>query len=100
MRKIVFGLIAVFFYSCQDNSTTIEIKGTAKGMEDGTQLLFQKLNETNQPYVVDTIIISNGSFEFEIEKKDFPEIGLLTFQNVNSNVIFFIEDKDLKATIY
>ncbi len=100
MRKLLFLLTAVFLNSCQDNSTTIEIEGTAQGMADGTQLLFQKLNENNQPYVVDTIIVKNGSFSFELEKKDYPEIGLLTFENVNSNVIFFIEDKDLTATIY
>ncbi len=100
MRIVLFGLIALFFCSCQDNSTTIEIEGTAQGMADGTELLFQKLNENNQPYIVDTIIINNESFSFELEKKGFPEIGLLTFQNVNSNVIFFIENKDLNATIY
>ncbi|PIX08503.1 MAG: peroxiredoxin [Flavobacteriaceae bacterium CG_4_8_14_3_um_filter_34_10] len=99
LRLLLFTL-ALFFVSCQETSKTILVKGTAQGAENGTRMVFQKINENTQPFDVDTIFIENGSFTFEIEKKDFPEIGLLTFENLNTNVIFFIEDKNLKATIF
>jgi len=99
LRLLLFTL-ALFFVSCQETSKTILVKGTAQGAENGTRMVFQKINENTQPFDVDTIFIENGSFTFEIEKKDFPEIGLLTFENLNTNVIFFIEDKNLNATIF
>jgi len=101
MIKRFFLLTAVIlFTACQDNSKTIQVKGTALGAENGTRMVFQKINENMQPFDVDTIFIENGTFAFEIEKKEYPEIGLLTFENLNTNVIFFIEDKNLKANIF
>jgi thiol-disulfide isomerase/thioredoxin len=92
--------LVILFASCKDNSKTILVEGTALGAENGTRMVFQKINENMQPFDVDTIFIKDEKFAIEIEKKEYPEIGLLTFENLNTNVIFFIEDKNLNANIY
>jgi len=63
LRLLLFTL-ALFFVSCQETSKTILVKGTAQGAENGTRMVFQKINENTQPFDVDTIFIENGSFTF------------------------------------
>ena len=98
MRFILFALVAVFLTSC-DNKNTITVSGTFAGAADGSKIYFQKVNEQNQPYNVDTITVNNGKFSLEIEKQPHTEVAALYFVNLGSTLIFFQENKDITATM-
>jgi len=98
MRFILFALVAVFLTSC-DNKNTITVSGTFAGAADGSKIYFQKVNEQNQPYNVDTITVNNGKFSLEVEKQPHTEVAALYFVNLGSTLIFFQENKDITATM-
>lgn len=98
MRFLSFILFLLLLQSCQDSSNTITFTGTIPGVEDRSKVYFQKVNENNQPYDIDTLEIINGSFSFELDKTKIAEVGLLNFRNLNTTLIFFYEDKDVKGT--
>lgn len=98
MRFILFALFALILTSC-NNKNSITISGTFVGAKDGSKIYFQKVNEQNQPYNVDTIIVNAGKFSFETEKLPHPEVVALFLENVNSTVIFFRENKDITANL-
>src|SRR5690606_37836473 len=98
MRFILFALVAVFLTSC-DNKDTITISGTFTGVTDGSKMYFQKVNEQNQPYNVDTVTVNEGKFSFEVEKQPHTEVAALHFVNLGSTLIFFQENKDIVANL-
>jgi len=97
MRFLSLLFLALILHSCQDRSKTITFTGTIPGAEDKSKIYFQKVNENNQPYDVDTLEIVNGSFSFELDKAKNPEVGLLNFRNLNITLVFFIENQDIEA---
>ncbi len=97
MRFLSFLIFLLLLQSCQDTSKTIIFTGTIPGVEDRSKVYFQKVNEDNQPYDIDTLEIINGSFSFELEKSKNAQLGLLNFRNLNTTLVFFYEDKDIEG---
>lgn len=97
MRILSLLFLLIILQSCQDSSPTITFTGNIPGIEDRSKVYFQKVNENNQPYDVDTLEIINGAFSFEIEKNKNASVGLLNFRNLNTTLVFFVEDKDING---
>lgn len=97
MRFLSLFLLVLLLQSCQDSSKTITFTGTIPGAEDKSKVYFQKVNESNQPYDVDTLEVLNGTFTFEIDKTKDAEVGLLNFRNLNVTLVFFIENENIEA---
>ncbi len=97
MRITAIVLFALSILSCTDNSKTITFTGTIKGAEDGTRIYYQKVNDNNQPYDIDTLIVKNEKIVLELEKQNYPQLGLLNFRNLNITLLFFQEDEDMSA---
>ncbi len=97
MRFLSFISLVLILQSCQDNSKTISFTGSIPGAEDKSKVYFQKVNDDNQPYDIDTLEIINGSFSFELDKAKEAEVGLLNFRNLNVTLVFFIENKNIEA---
>lgn len=94
MRFIALLSIFIFFLSC-DTSETLTLTGTLPGAQDGSKVYFQKINQNNQPYDVDTTEIRNGKFTFEIAKSKESQLGLINFRNLNATHLFFYDEKDI-----
>lgn len=97
MRLLAILGLLIIFQSCDDSSSTLSFNGNIPGAEDGSKIYFQKINQNNQPYDIDTIEIRNGKFSFEIEKNKHTQLGLLNFRNLNTSVLFFYDKKNIQG---
>lgn len=97
MRFLILLCILVIFQSCSDNSTTLTFTATIPGAEDGSKVYFQKLNQSGQPFDIDTIEIRSGKFSFDIEKQNESQLALLNFRNLNTTVLFFYDKNDVQG---
>lgn len=98
MRLLITAIFLITLLGCQDNGKdTIQFTGKIPGAADNSKIYFQKVDENNQPYDIDTISVQNEAFSFELEKMDYPEVGLLNFRNLNTTLIFFQQDEDINA---
>tara|TARA_R110000868_G_scaffold3811_10_gene23497 strand:- start:807 stop:1937 length:1131 start_codon:yes stop_codon:yes gene_type:complete len=64
MKKIVLSLaVIVGVLACNSKPEGFVLNGTLTGdVENGTQIFIRKINETNQPYDIDTTTVENGKF--------------------------------------
>ncbi|RDK87311.1 TlpA disulfide reductase family protein [Marinirhabdus gelatinilytica] len=100
MRKILFICATALLVACQNESDSFKISGTAQGFDDGTQILVNQINPiSNQPSVIDTITITNGSFTATYPKNDMATINYLQVGK-SGTVAYFPENEDLQVTIY
>jgi thiol-disulfide isomerase/thioredoxin len=99
--KIFFSIVALaFLVSCQSESNSFKITGTAQGFDDGTEIFVNQINPvTNQPSVIDTIIVSNGIFSGSYPNNDMATVNYLAIGKMG-NVAYFPENKDLQVTLY
>jgi len=99
--RVIFSLLTVtFLVACQGDSNTYTLSGTAQGFEDGTNILVNQINPvTNQPSVIDTIIVTNGAFTASYPKTDMATVNYLSVGQ-QGNVAYFPENKDLQVTMY
>ncbi len=98
MRLLISALFLFSLFACQENDkNTIQLTGKIAGAADDSKIYFQKVDENNQPYDVDTIAVKDEAFSLEMDKLEYPEVGLLNFRNLNTTLIFFQQDKDINA---
>lgn len=94
---ISFSILAL---ACQSDGTNYNLKGTAKGFADGTSIFVYEIDNNNQAKIKDTLTITNSSFEASYPKVENTPLHFLKVEGTNSNIMFFVENEDLKATIY
>ncbi|MEX2350411.1 MAG: TlpA disulfide reductase family protein [Flavobacteriaceae bacterium] len=98
MRLLISAIFLFSLLGCQENGKdTIQFTGKIAGAADDSKIYFQKVDENNQPYDVDTIAVKDEAFSLEMDKLEYPEVGLLNFRNLNTTVIFFQQDEDINA---
>ncbi|WP_432411036.1 redoxin domain-containing protein [Rasiella sp. SM2506] len=99
--KVLFSIMAVaFLIACQGESNTYTISGTAQGFEDGTTIMVNQINPvSNQPSVIDTIIITGGTFTASYPKNDMATVNYLSVGQ-QGTLAYFPENKDLQVTLY
>ena len=85
--------------ACSSNSDTYTLSGKAMGFEDGTKIIVSEVIN-NQPKAIDTLVIQSESFIGEYTKSEVLTLNLLQVENINSTILYFPENINLKATIY
>ena len=100
MRRIFTILLALIIISCGSDSNNYTLSGKALGFIDGTQILVNQIQDNNQPKVIDTLIITNGSFSGSYAKSEDLSIHFLKVGSINNNILFFPENQNLNAVIY
>ncbi|MDX1463396.1 MAG: TlpA disulfide reductase family protein, partial [Marinirhabdus sp.] len=102
MKYLLVACTALLLMSCQNSNTedSYTIDGTVPGMADGTEIMVYQVNPTtNQPAVIDTVTVSNGSFTAEFPNSNTRVINYFSVTG-KGNVAYFPENQDLKAVIY
>lgn len=100
MRIILFTLFILACIGCKTNTNNYEIAGTAKGFTDGTKVFLFQLDDRNQPSPIDTLTINNEAFAASFPKVENTPLHILRVENNNANVVFFIENENLKVNLY
>ncbi|MCT8341099.1 AhpC/TSA family protein [Flavobacteriaceae bacterium TK19130] len=102
MKSVALSILTflLLLTACQENTNTYTLSGTAQGFENDTEVYVYGIMESRQPSIIDTLTVSNGTFEGEFDKLDQAAVHYLQFQNTKGSVVFFPENEDLKATIY
>ncbi len=99
MRIGIVTVLTLFLCACQSNNDSMTLTGTAVGFANGDQLLWQRIDDNNQPQVLDTIEIQGGRFSKNLDNNEAFKLRLLTARS-GQNLIVFPEDENLKVSIY
>ncbi|MBZ0326136.1 MAG: AhpC/TSA family protein [Altibacter sp.] len=99
MRRLFALFITLSLISCQKDTNSYTLEGDATGYVDGTPIYVYEVYK-NQPKVIDTIKVMGGKFSATYPKSDDASIRYLRMESINTSIIFFPENVDLKATIY
>lgn len=100
MRFAIVTLLALILTSCAGDSDGHKLSGTAIGFADGAQLYWQKVDQNNQPVVLDTLTVKGGKFDRTLETIQGAELRLLTDPLSRGNFIVFPENQDIKVVLY
>ena len=100
MRILIVTAIATILTACQGDSDKLTLSGTALGFEDGTKFYWQKINENNQPVVLDTLVVQGGKVNMDLENVSGAELRLLSEPVSRKNMIVFNENQSIKVTMY
>ena len=99
MRRLFAIILTIVLVSCNTDTNTYKLDGIAQGFEDETSILVYTI-ENNKPKVIDTLTILNGKFSGEYPKTEESNIHYLKIAKLNTNVIYFPENDNLKATLF
>ncbi len=101
MRRL-FGLfVTLLLLSCnQENANMYQLTGLATGFENGTKIFVSEIGTNNQPKIVDTLEIVNGTFKASFIKEDKVALKILRVEGTKNNILYFNENEPLRATIY
>lgn len=98
MNKLLLICLSFLFIACSDSTEQFKITGITD-LEDGKKIFRIIADSNNQPRVLDTIIVSNGKFQFEGSALE-PEINFISMEGVQGNVPFVIEPGKIKAKLH
>ena len=100
MRFIFALLFAISLISCNDNDNNgYTLEGDAIGFENGTEIYVFTL-ENKQPKAIDTLVVTDGKFSATYPKAEGYNLNFLRVNNINGSVLYFPENKDMKAVVY
>ena len=100
MRRIIALLLTLSIISCNTDNSNYKLEGKALGFAEGTKIFVFTVADNNQPISLDTLTVTNESFEGTYPKSENLSINYLQVENLKGNILFFPENTDLKATIY
>jgi peroxiredoxin len=98
MKRLLFLVMGIIILAGCQNNEGYEIDGTIKGAEDG--MVYLKSLENGKPVTVDSVKITNESFEFS-GKVEQPLFYLAYYNETRMPIVFFIENENItiKANI-
>ena len=99
MRHLTAIIFALTLVSCNKDTNSYSVNGTAEGMEDNTPVIVY-VYENNQAKAIDTLIITDGKFSGKFLKTEEITLNYFHIEKYNANVLFFPENDDLKVTIF
>ena len=99
MRRLFALLITITLISCDQNSDSYKLTGSAEGFADGTKITVFTI-EDKQPKAIDTLTVENGAFSATYPKSDEIPVNYLRIDELNATILYFPENEDLKATLY
>jgi len=101
MRRVFYLLITLLLISCdQNDSDSYSIEGNAFGYEDGTPVYLFEIDNNNNSNIMDTLVVKRGKFTGSYLKIDDTSLHFIRVGDSKGNILFFIENEDLKVTIY
>lgn len=99
MKRIILILITILFISCNKDTNSYIITGSADGFSDGTEVYVFEIVK-GQPAAIDTLHISGGKFNGQYPKTEDISIRYFQVENFNSSIVFFPENVDLNAVFF
>lgn len=101
MKKIVILISAVVLglTGCEEDKGYL-LKGTIDGVENGKKIYISELDGKNRsPKAVDTVTVTDGKFELDMEDPELPNLSFLRVEGVNGNVVFISENQTIRFDI-
>ena len=99
MKRIASILLVLLtIISCQTEPKGYQISAKIDGVPTGKKVSLKAI-KNNQPVLLDTTIIKDGTFTFEgliVE----PDIHIMTIQGVQGSLPFILENKNLDILLY
>ncbi|MDC8004607.1 TlpA disulfide reductase family protein [Aureisphaera galaxeae] len=100
MRRLIAFFITLLFISCNETSSdSYTLEGNALGYADGTKVLVYDV-VNNQTKIKDTLEIIGEKFSKTYPNETDTKIHLLRMDGSRNNIIYFVENEPIKATIY
>jgi thiol-disulfide isomerase/thioredoxin len=100
MKNIFLSLLFVFVVMSCSQEKKGEFIAQIEGVEDQTEVYLSGLSKNNQPVPIDTTIVQNGSFKFDLVEGEPQQINVIRIDGVRGNMFFVKENELLKATLY
>ena len=100
MKHLFYSILALLFISCNNDTNSFTLKGTAYGYEDGTNVFLYEIDQNNQPQIIDTLVVTNQKFEEKYPKIEETKLNFLKVENTPNNIIFFVENENINAQIF
>lgn len=100
MRYLLLFILPFLFIACDNDTNSYTIEGTTQGLPDGARVYFYKLDTNGQPKVIDTVIVQNNRFVSVFPKVDNASINYIKADYIKTNLYYFPENSNLKATLF
>lgn len=99
MKKLFLSLsVIIGLAACSDKPEGYVLNGTLTGdVEDGTQVFIRKINESNQPYDIDTTTVENGKFSVK-GTADSPDLIYVFVDKVQGYTPLVAENGTIELT--
>ncbi len=97
MKKTLFALcIALTAIACNTTPEGYVVNGTLTGeIENGTQVFLKRIDERNQPIVIDTALVENGNFKFT-GKTNYPELHYIFIDKIGTFAPIVLENGEIE----
>lgn len=99
LTLFLFLTFSLTLFSCQEEKKSFTLEGNAVGFADGAEIIAYTF-ENRQAVAIDTLIVENEKFSGTYPFDNSPQVNFLRSHEVNGSVIYFPENKDMKATLY
>ena len=100
MNKFCLVIVtALLLISCSKEAD-FKITGTTPDIKNGTNVFLQKIDANNRLANVDTTVIKEGKFVFDPEQVTNPEMMILSFENLQGNIILIAENQEITVDAY
>jgi len=90
MKYAIVTLLFFSLISCNTNTNTYTLSGSADGLEDGSKVIIYSLKD-NRTNVLDTLVINNGVFSGTFENLTEPSMYFMVVSN--SSIPYFPESE-------
>lgn len=97
-KKIVIIIALIGIYACKDEGQ-FTVTGSVEGIEDGKEVIIQKLGADNKFVILDTLIVKKGAFTYT-GKAGIPEMHYFFIESIQGALPVIVEPGDIKATVY
>ena len=100
MNKFCFVIAtALLLISCSKEAD-FKIVGTTPDIKNGTNVFLQKIDKNNRLANVDTTVIKEGKFNFDPDQVSSPEMLILSFENLQGNIIIIAENQEINIEAF
>ncbi|MEP0265191.1 TlpA disulfide reductase family protein [Dokdonia sp.] len=99
MKRILIALLGLLVFACATKETH-SIKGTAVGVEDGTEIILQELGEGNKRVSIDTAVVSAENFTFLKPRTEGTGIQVISIKDVRQQLLIVKDKAPLTITLY
>jgi len=99
MKRILIVLVGLLVFACAKKET-YSIKGTAIGIEDGTKIFLQELDEGNKRIPIDTAIVKTENFTFLKPRTEGTGIQVISIKNIRQQLLIVKDKAPLTITLY